>query len=277
VKSHLLQLCDDLGQEVLSGKELILKIHEILWFLLRYPSDEYKASDTMCPFTRFLIAAHIKDGGGFDRASVITPHAAGIQWCFRATSSQVIIEKAPEFDGDTLKAFRKYVAPWISEVETCMFNSLRQSMHFLSALAYNQQGLSRFTWSFDRHTLSMNGFPIHIPTYIQNLTRTLSTLTGQIGTLFRGCPFVDILEHLDSRLIPDQSGCSFWLREDINNEESGYSLFEEEFNGLKKLRSRLLDHLVNHSKLFDKVDGELVLNRGQSCPKIKKIISNIHR
>ncbi|KAJ3980227.1 hypothetical protein F5890DRAFT_1477902 [Lentinula detonsa] len=249
-------LCNDLPEP-----EVFPKFHQAVWFLLRYTSDEYKTSDIFCPFTRFLIATHIKIGGGFSKAVVITPSISRSQWSLRATAAQEIIYRAPEFDNDTLKTFRALVEPWVSESESCLFNSLRQSMHFLTALAFREQGLSRFNWSFDRQTLSMNGFPIHIPTYIQNLTQTLSTLTGQITTVFRGCPFLDILEYLDSRMIPDDLGRPSWLHEEINNDTFGYSLFAEESNGLKVFRHRLLDHLVNRSPLFGKSSGKLVAKR----------------
>ncbi|KAJ3739128.1 hypothetical protein DFH05DRAFT_1595951 [Lentinula detonsa] len=209
----------------------------------------------------FFCATQATNWWRFSKALVITPSISRSQWCLRATAAQEIIYRAPEFDNDTLKTFRTLVEPWISESETCLFNSLRQSMHFLTALAFREQGLSRFNWSFDRQTLSMNGFPIHLPTYIQNVTRTLSTLTGQITTLFRGCSFLDILEYLDSRMVPDDYGRPSWLHEEINNDTVGYSLFMEESNGLKVFRQRLLDHLVNHSSLFGKSSGKVVAKR----------------
>ncbi|KAE9392350.1 hypothetical protein BT96DRAFT_944710 [Gymnopus androsaceus JB14] len=48
-----------------------------------------------------------------------------------------------------------------------------------------------------RSTNAVNGFPVHIPSFIEEIRRTLSSTTDQITNLFRGCPFLDILESID--------------------------------------------------------------------------------
>lgn len=142
-----------------------------------------------------------------------------------------------------------------------MFNSLRQSMHLVSSIAYRQQGLARFLWSPDRKTLSIDGFPVHIPSFLQNIHRTLLTTTEKIHTLFRGCEYMDILDHIDHGMVPDEAGQPRWFRDHLSNDRERYSFMEEEENGLQQFSNRLLLHLIDNSNLFGWVDGKLVAHR----------------
>ncbi|KIK52390.1 hypothetical protein GYMLUDRAFT_967273 [Collybiopsis luxurians FD-317 M1] len=134
-------------------------------------------------------------------------------------------------------------------------------MHLLSSMDMNQRGISRLSWSTDRHTLSIDGFPVHIPSFIRNLAKTLSTVTDQVTKLFRNCPFQDILTHIDQAMIPDSSSRPRWFIDRMSSSRPGYSFLEEEENGFKKFRPRLLQFLVQNSEIFIQIEGKLVLNR----------------
>ncbi|KIK52403.1 hypothetical protein GYMLUDRAFT_967365 [Collybiopsis luxurians FD-317 M1] len=264
VRSCLLDLYTELGLDRLSRMELKKKIHKVIWTLLSLPSDEFKRQDTMCPLTRFLIACHLQEGGSFAKARVITPTIARIQWCLRATGAQETMIRRNNFNGDSLLAFQTEVGRWISESEACIFNSLRQNMHFLSTIAFNEQGVSRFVWSHDRKILGVDGFPIHIPSFVEALTSTVSVVTEQIAKLFRGCNFLDILDRIDQSMVPDETGRPRWFMDKINCDDMRYSFLEEDGNGLREFRPRLIRYLVNHSKLFKRAGGRLILDRKHS-------------
>lgn len=136
-------------------------------------------------------------------------------------------------------------------------------MHHLSSMAAREQGLSRFIWSTDRRSLSVNGFPVHIPSFIQSLAHTISTVTEQINNLSCGYSFLDIFERIDQSMIPDTSGRPHWFVDKINNDRPGYSFLDEDENGFAQFRQQYLRHLISQSKLFKWVDGKLVIDRGQ--------------
>ncbi|KAJ3709876.1 hypothetical protein DFJ43DRAFT_1162382 [Lentinula guzmanii] len=207
---------------------------------------KFLEDDRFCPFTRFLVAAHLKPHGQFVRANVISPFIGYIQWSLRATAAKKLISISHELGGDYLAAFDT-LREFISEGKQVLFNSLRQSMHLISSIAYRQQGLARFLWSPDRKTLSIDGFPVHIPTFLKNIQRTLLTTIERVQTLFRGCEYLDILDHIDQGMVPDEVGQTRWFR--------------DQENGLEQFSDRLLLHLIEKTNLFGWVDGKLVANR----------------
>lgn len=134
-------------------------------------------------------------------------------------------------------------------------------MHLISSIAYRQQGLARFNWSPDRKTLSIDGFPVHIPSFLKNIQRTLLSTAEKIQVLFRECEYLDILDHIDQGMVPDEVGQPRWFRDRLSNDQERYSFIEEEENGLQQFSNRLLVHLIDNSNLFGWVDGKLVANR----------------
>lgn len=103
LKTHLLRLYEEVERGALPRPTLQEMVHYAVWLLLSKASPEFTRDDTMCPFTRFLIAAHLKDHGRFARANAITPFIARAQWCFRASEAQQLLLIMDEFDGDTLE------------------------------------------------------------------------------------------------------------------------------------------------------------------------------
>lgn len=88
VTHHLLTLSNNLSNESTPALELGNAIHQAVWLILSKPSNQYIQNELMCPFTRFIIAATLKESGTFVRAKVITPVMAQAQWCFRATAAE---------------------------------------------------------------------------------------------------------------------------------------------------------------------------------------------
>lgn len=236
-------------------------IHQAIWLILQCPSEQYQRDELQCLFTRFLVAFHVQEDSSFSNAKLITPGIAAVEWCFRATAVEETLRRADEFEQNADKAFHACVETWISESQPCLFNSLRQTMHFFTTLAFSQQGLSRFMWSKDRRTLSMDGFPVHIPSFIKEVGNVLSTVAVGIEKLFRGCEYLDILDHIDRSMVPELSGRPRWFLDRISERRHLYSFLEEEQNGLKGFRPRLLRYLAEKSELFRWVDNKLVLMR----------------
>ncbi|KAJ3712543.1 hypothetical protein DFJ43DRAFT_1161447 [Lentinula guzmanii] len=260
VQSCLSQLYRKLGEQNAAASDCKALIHETVWDLIEKPSTKFLEDDRFCPFTRFLIAAHLKPHGQFVRANVISPFIGYVQWSLRATTAKKLISISHKFGGEYLAAFDT-LRQFISEGKQVLFNSLRQSMHLISSIAYRQQGLARFLWSPDRKTLSIDGFPVHIPTFLKNIQRTLLTTIERVQTLFRGCEYLDILDHIDQGMVPDEVGQTRWFRDRLSNDNERYSFIEEEENGLEQFSDRLLLHLIEKTNLFGWVDGKLVANR----------------
>lgn len=103
VKDHLLTLYKELEHDNLPTLTLKNMIHCGVWLLLSRPSTEFLQDDKMCPFTRFVIAAHLMDHGQFARAHAITPLLARVQWCLRASTIQELFLILDDFDSDAEK------------------------------------------------------------------------------------------------------------------------------------------------------------------------------
>lgn len=103
VRAHLLKLYEELEKEDTSCLALKKMVHHGVWLLLSKPSPEYLQDGKMCPYTRFLIAAHLQEHGQFVRAHAITPSIAQSQWCFRTSVAQQTLLILDDFDGDALK------------------------------------------------------------------------------------------------------------------------------------------------------------------------------
>ncbi|KAF5351279.1 hypothetical protein D9757_014549 [Collybiopsis confluens] len=249
-----------LDENKLPKPEFLVSIHQTVWAILSETSREFLNNDEFCPFTRFLIAAHLKKHGQIERAHAITPFIARAQWAFRATASQQLIVVKDQYGGNFEDAF-VFVRKFVSEGSQTLFNSLRQTLHLLSALAYRQQGMARFIWSRDRRTLSIDGFPVHIPTFLNNVRQTLVDVTKQIKELFRGFDMDSILVHIDQSMVPDESGQSKWFIDQISNDDERYSFINEDRNGLNSGHRLFLQFLLDYSGLFHRDGNQLVANR----------------
>ncbi|KAH7868512.1 uncharacterized protein C8R40DRAFT_1074735 [Lentinula edodes] len=232
--------------------------HESVWMILSRPSDEYIRNELMCPFTRFLIAVNLKDSGAFVRASVIPPIIAQPQWCFRATAAEQILRIQDQFNGDPMMAYTSSVQRFIIDTHSVLFTTLRQNMNLFRAIATRQQGLARFNWNIERSVISIDGFPIPVSSFVDGVHRTLKDVKLSIERVFRGCPYVDILKHIDEAMVPHQTGQPMWFRDRPGNSDIRYSFFEERENGFEEFRPRLLDHLSRDPKFFTTVGDRTI-------------------
>ncbi|KAJ4493425.1 hypothetical protein C8J55DRAFT_484850 [Lentinula edodes] len=262
VTGHLESLSLNLSNESTPDSELGNAIHEAVWLILSRPSTQYIQNELMCPFTRFIIAATLKDSGTFVRAKVITPVMAQAQWCFRATAAEEVIRLQSAYNGDSLLAYKTHVERYITDGYPVLFTTLRQNMNYLRALASRQQGLARFNWNIERTVISIDGFPIAVSSYIRGVHDTIKTVTSQIDHLFRGCPYSNILQLIDEAMVPAQSGQPRWFRDRPTADKIRYSFFEEAENGLQELRPCLLNHLIEDPLLFTAVDDKLIPKNG---------------
>lgn len=102
VRSLLLRLYDDLGQQNPDASKCKALIHETVWAVLEKPSTQFLEDDRFCPFTRFLVAAHLKPHGQFVRANAISPFIGYVQWSLRATTAKKLMSMVEQFGGDYL-------------------------------------------------------------------------------------------------------------------------------------------------------------------------------
>ncbi|KIK53051.1 hypothetical protein GYMLUDRAFT_63923 [Collybiopsis luxurians FD-317 M1] len=256
------------------------QIHQSVWALLSHPSSEFIRNELLCPFTRFLIAAHLKEYGGFAQPRDVTPFIARLQWCFRATAAAQILDKRDEYDGDCLeydlfdvstvsninsktRTYEQLVQRFLIDGQKTLFTILRQYMKLLSSLAYAQQGLPKFSWNVERTVITIDGQPLAVDTFVNAIHKTLSNVTSQVHQLFRGCPYEDILKHIDDAMIPDHKFANQWFIDRPDESRSRYSFLEESRNGLSDLRPRLLNHLCEDPQLFSRgPSGEAIARKG---------------
>ncbi|KAL0060144.1 hypothetical protein AAF712_013070 [Marasmius tenuissimus] len=259
----LLSLVSKLKDETSNDEEVKLTIHATVWSLLSSPSLEYRQNELMCPFTRFLIAANIRDSKGtFVKPQLISPTIARAQWCFRATAVQELIRIRDEFNGDVHRAYEERVKRFITDKHAVLFTTLRQHMKYFSALAYRQQGLARFNFNPEDTVVSMDGFPIVVHDISSGINNSLKSTYQGMERVFRKCEFGDILHHIDEGMNPDESARDKWFADVPHQDKCRYSLLEEARNGFGPYRDRLLDHLLVDPDLFSFVDGVSTPKRG---------------
>lgn len=77
-------------------------IHDAVWQLLTKTSAEFHRDHTMCLFTRFLLASHLKEGGAVATAKHITPSISYAQWGFRATGVAQILKIMHQYNNNPM-------------------------------------------------------------------------------------------------------------------------------------------------------------------------------
>ncbi|KAJ4478861.1 hypothetical protein C8J55DRAFT_561224 [Lentinula edodes] len=262
LKSQLEYLASELKNEFATNSTLKDLFHQTIWLALSLPSDEYIRNELMCPFTRFLIAVNLKDSGAFVRASVIPPIIAQPQWCFRATAAEHTLRIQEEYNGDSMLAYTSRVQRFIIDAHSVLFTTLRQNMNLFKAIASRQQGVARFNWNIERSVISIDGFPIAVSSFVDGVHRTLTDVEASIERLFRGCPYLDILQHIDDAMVPHNTGQPRWFRDRPGKSDVRYSFFEEAENGFQQFRPRLLDHLSQDPKFFTTVGERTIAKNG---------------
>ncbi len=177
----------------------------------------------------------------------------------------------PGFNTLVPRIFGDHILTFITEGHPTLFNSLRQSMHLLSHIAYSQQGIARFNWNMDRTIISMDGHPIDVNSFETAVHRTLQQLTDKMHTVFRGCNYLDMLQHIREAQDPSVAGREKWFSDKISEDRPGYSFMSEQSNGLLAHRGRLLEHLTEDPTFWAYVDGKLVPNTGLSLSQLQSL------
>ncbi|KAL0563462.1 hypothetical protein V5O48_018605 [Marasmius crinis-equi] len=261
-----------------SHSEIIkIRIHSVVWSLLSQPSPEFIRNELKCPFTRFLIAVHIRDNSGnFQTAKQITPTIAKAQWCFRASGSQELVNVRDEFDGDTQRAYEEHIQTFLVDKHQVLFTTMRQHMKYFSALAYAQKGIGRLMFNIDKSVISFDGYPIRVLDLGDGVKASIRSLWDTMKLVFRGCRFDDTMALIDEAMNPDPSARKKWWRDVLQNTDVSYGLVTDPDNGLLALRPRLKNHLAQDEKLFSVVDGKLVANRAE-CFEWLALVNDVTR
>ncbi|KAJ3779958.1 hypothetical protein GGU10DRAFT_420373 [Lentinula aff. detonsa] len=100
LQSCLSQLYSKLGEQNAAASNCKALIHEAIWVLIEKSSTKFLEDNHFCPFTQFLIAAHLKPHGQFVWANVISPSIGYVQWSLRVTTAKKLILISHEFGGD---------------------------------------------------------------------------------------------------------------------------------------------------------------------------------
>ncbi|KAG7091696.1 hypothetical protein E1B28_010717 [Marasmius oreades] len=248
--AHLLLHLRELLQHPTSTPvDLHFVIHECLWSILSVVSDDFLFDDLQCPFTRFLFASNIHDDyGTFENVTIIPPRITMIQWCFRATGVQQVIQTM-ETEGIDSQS----VADYLCDSKPTLFNNLRQYMKLFSAISHRQKPIAKMNLNPQRTVISIDSSPIIIADFIKGINNALEVVENKVDGLFRGCVYQDLLERIDRSLIPDSSGQPYWFRDSVANIDCGYSFIKEPCNQMEEDRHRLLRYLCQDSRFFKMV------------------------
>ncbi|KAH0833799.1 hypothetical protein J3R83DRAFT_10949, partial [Lanmaoa asiatica] len=231
-------------------------IHSTLSSLLTYTSLEAHKSDHKDLLTLFLVAYHLRDdAGNTTRISAVPPNISAFQWCFRATAVREVLDKAPQYSGDTYAAYEKHVKGWVTDGSPSMFTFLRQKHALFSTLAYTEPGLPRFNWDLSLKVLSVDGFPLSVRSLSKSVAAVQMEMEGLIKTLCLGLDFDSIFAYIDSRM--DPTNAKMWFVDRPREDLQGTSVVSQDVSGLGSFSSQLLEVMAQDGRFFSKVGGIL--------------------
>ncbi|KAF8065974.1 hypothetical protein FPV67DRAFT_1450196 [Lyophyllum atratum] len=224
VTDNLTSLHQLLADKTTPDADIVKGIHLCVWSIASIPSKELMQRECDDPFTRFLIANHLKDEYGTMKSLREFPHNINrMQWGFLHT-----------------------------------FNTLRQNMKLFTTLAKQEPGIPKFGWDIHKAVLSIDGFPMQLSVFYASITTGLERAETLIVNLLRGCAYKDILKEIDSRLDPSPERAGNWYRDQPLKDTICYSVFKESSNGFDKFKHRLLHHLSRDTELLQSVHGETI-------------------
>ncbi|KAK7434938.1 hypothetical protein VKT23_009679 [Stygiomarasmius scandens] len=254
-------LYDRMSDKNSAESELVDLFHGVVWSYLSNPAVEFLQDELMDPFTRFLIAFHLKDDfGNFSVVKLIPPSIARAQWAFRATSAWEVICTSKNYNNIHYDAYKACVHKWVTDNNPSTFTKMRENMRRFTALVYAEPGISRFTWDATGEVVTIGGFPLSAKRLFVSWKDQVGDLVLLVDDLFRGCEYSDILEYIDSRSDPDPEKSSTWFRDSTSNTDVNFSVFSEKGNKLERFRGRLLGFLAEDRQFFKRVNGKLHAN-----------------
>ncbi|KAG5727877.1 hypothetical protein E4T56_gene14094 [Termitomyces sp. T112] len=237
---------------------LLHQIHSCIWALLSQPSNKFLHDDREDPFTRFLISSHLKDDHGLLAPPPLFPHnIARAQWCFRATGCWEVIRLSNNSGSSRQMCYETHVRQWIHENGQHLFNSLRQNMLRLTAIAKAQPGIPRFNWNVTKTALDIDGSSILLKSFHDGISSTILRVEGLIHELFQGCPYNHIMDYIDRRMDPSSTNAKDWFKDDTQNEDIKFSIFWLLDNGWDQFDKMLLTHLSKNRQLFQTIRGTI--------------------
>jgi len=142
-----------------------------------------------------------------------------------------------------------------------MFNILREQMAMISTLAHLHPGLPLFSWDVTMQNLSIDGHVLPMKKFVKSIHDIIERIATLLRQVFRGHDYEDILQFIDSRLDPKDP--ERWFRDRPQCVAIGTSIFNENDNGFRKYRHRLLKVMSDDPTFFVRVDQELVPKRGK--------------
>ncbi|KAH0577952.1 hypothetical protein H2248_007985 [Termitomyces sp. 'cryptogamus'] len=115
---------------------------------------------------------------------------------------------------DAGKCYETHVRQWIHENGQHLFNSLRQKMLRLTAIAKAQPGIPRFNWNITKTALDIDGSSILLKSFHDGISSTILRVEGLIHELFQGCPYNHVMDYIDRRMDPSSTNAKDWFKDD---------------------------------------------------------------
>lgn len=138
----------------------------------------------------------------------------------------------------------------LTEGKRYPFTTLREEMHFLSAMAHSETRLPNLLWN-DTHTvLQVDGSPLIISA-IRDMVKSLLIRADEIIASL--CESVDMSDYDDclERHLNVQDP-AHWPKDPLRKQDDGYSFIQDPDNPFKALQEGLLKGMFQDLNVFDK-------------------------
>jgi hypothetical protein len=156
----------------------------------------------------------------------------------------------------------------LTEGSQNQFTSLMEEFHLISALCYKVERIPRLIWNYNYTVISIDGFPISMKDYKAFPTQMLKLGESRLQDILQGLKFPDFEEEVVKCIVSND--VSNWIKDDLRNEQPGYSFLSDRRNVFYKFSERFLQTIMdeeNHPNLAHHffirgLDGKVHFKRG---------------
>jgi hypothetical protein len=149
-----------------------------------------------------------------------------------------------------------------------------EEFHLISTLCYKVERIPRLIWNYNYTVISIDGFPISMKDYKAFPTQMLKMAETRLRDVLLGLQFPDFDQEVTKCIVSDNVGN--WIKDDLRNEQPGYSFLSDKRNAFHKFSERFLQTIMdeeNHPELahhffIQGLDRKVHFKRGEHNPLI---------
>jgi hypothetical protein len=143
-----------------------------------------------------------------------------------------------------------------------------EEFHLVSSLCYKVERIPRLIWNYNYTVISMDGFPITMKDYKAFPGQMLKLAESRLQDVLLGVKFPDFDQEVTKCIASED--VSNWIKDDLRNEDPGYSFLSDRRNAFYKFSDHFLqtimdekDHQnVAHHFFIRGLDGQVHFKRG---------------